>query len=70
MPKQLSFHSPFTRVMVVCNGVPLSLNAEVAITLSRPAKLDRASRAAWEQLSPKSAQAVTAELIEGGSDEE
>lgn len=68
MSKQLAFYEQFQRVTVVCNGVPLSLNAEVSVTIKRPAKLDPASRRAWEQLSPKSAEYVSAELISKGSE--
>lgn len=68
--KQLSFYEQFSRVTVVMNGQPLSLNAEVSITIKRPSKLDPVSRRAWDQLSRESAQYISADLISGGVGEE
>jgi hypothetical protein len=63
--RELLFHSDFARVTVVCNGVPLSLNTEVEITIKRPTKLDGFSARAWNQLSAATADEITAERIPG-----
>lgn len=68
--KQLHFYEQFTRITVVMNGQPLSLNAEVAVVIKRPAKLDPVSRRAWDQLTRESAQYVSADLISSGPGEE
>lgn len=65
MAKYLTFTEDFQSVTVICNGVPLSLKADVTVTIVRPAKLDIPSRRAWDQLTQKSAQYVTAELVPG-----
>lgn len=68
--KQLTFYEQFTRITVVMNGQPLSLNAEVAVVIKRPTKLDPVSRRAWDQLTKESAQYVSADLISSGPGEE
>lgn len=66
MAKELKFHANFARAMVIKNGtIPLSLNAGVEVILKRPAKLDRASELAWNDLTQSSASAVTVELVTG-----
>lgn len=66
MSKQLTFYAPFHRVQVVVNGVPLSLNAEVEVTIKRPAKLDGHSARAWEQAAQAVAEEATLERVPGG----
>lgn len=68
--KQLSFYEQFSRVTVVMNGQPLSLNAEVFVNIKRPAKLDLPSRRAWDQLTPGSAQFISVDLASLGSEQE
>lgn len=67
--KQLTFYEQFQQVTVVCNGVPLALNAEVSILLKRPAKLDSVSRRAWDQLTAESAQYASVALVAKGKEE-
>lgn len=59
MAKQLQAHEDFTLVTVLCNGVPLALNAEVEVTIKRPVKLDAMSQRAWNQLTAESAQYIS-----------
>jgi hypothetical protein len=63
MSKELTFHSPFQRVTVVMNGQPLSLNAEVTVTLAKPAKLDGFSARVWSQLSAEPSPPIVSLLV-------
>ena len=65
MSKELKFYAPFHRVTVISNGVPLSLYAEVEITIKRPTKLDPPSSVAWNQMTKESAQSLTVEQTPG-----
>lgn len=64
-----TFHSDFQRVTICADGVPLSLNAEVAVELTKPAKLDKQSREAWDRLKGAQSITVTAENVPGGGGE-
>lgn len=67
--KQLKFHSNFARVTLLINGVPYSLYSEVEVTLTKPAKLDKASEIAWSEAKKEGEQAVTLENIPAGKKE-
>lgn len=64
-PKELTFHSDFLRATVLINGLPVSLNAEVSVSLKQPTKLDEPSRLAWKELSKSDQRYVTVELVPG-----
>lgn len=67
MATEKKFHSDFARVTVMVGGTPVSLNATVDITISKPVKLDKASHAGWDMLkaTKDTNLAVTVEQIEG-----
>lgn len=65
MSKELKAYAPLHRVTVISNGVPLSLFAEVEITIKRPSKLDPFSERAWSQVTPQSLDGLTVELVPG-----
>lgn len=56
-----TFHSDFQRVTVMVGGTPVSINAEVDVTIKQPTKLDDASRAGWDMLKATKQLAVTVE---------
>lgn len=62
--KEVKFTSPFHGVTVCVDGMPVSLNAEVEVTLKRPAKLDKPSQKAWDALKGGQNLAVTLHQVE------
>lgn len=63
MAKVITAHADFARVTVQVNGVPISMYAEVDVTLKRPAKVDVSSKAAWNLVTGQTVELVSAELI-------
>lgn len=59
MAKQLKFYSGVQQVMVVSNGVPLAIEAEVEITLRRPVKQRWNSDRGWNQIESNTAEFAT-----------
>jgi hypothetical protein len=64
--KTMTFHSNFQRVTVCVDGMPVSLNAEVEVTLKRPNKLDSTSEKAWDAITDKHKTEVTVEHCPAG----
>lgn len=65
--KERKYHSDFARVTVMVNGLPLSMYAEVDVSIRKPTKLDAASRAAWDAIKSEQDTAITAEFIPVGA---
>ncbi len=66
MASHLHAYSKFARITLLVNGSPLAANAEVTITVTRPAKLDATSNRAWDIAQQSLLEGITAELIPAG----
>lgn len=62
-----TFYAPYQTVTVNVGGVPISVNAEVEITLREPAKQDQQSKDGWEQIKRNGASSVTAQIVPAGT---
>lgn len=58
-----TFHSDFQAITVCVGGTPISINAEVEITIKEPAKQDAQSRQGWDTIKRNGADSVTCHVV-------